>query len=190
VRTSRRKPYLDRLKSVEPFRTCTQSELREVNRLAEYVMVESGEVLVCEGETGREVFLILSGSIEVTQAGRWVNTLGSGDFFGELTALSRGARNATVTALSDTELLIIGPRQLGSMAQIPGFRTALLKAMADRLRASDARVSRQHANDVPPPTDRSHQGLSSTSSTPWDDDQRPMAARESQNPGPECGPVR
>ncbi len=141
MRTFNQLSPLDRLKSVDQFRTCTKAELRGVERSAEHVRVDQGEVLVREGQAGRELFLILAGTAEVAQAGRRVNTLGPSDFFGELAALNRGTRNATVTALSDLELLVIGPRELYAMAQIPGFRDALLKRMANRLRVVDAQLA-------------------------------------------------
>ncbi len=96
-------------------------------RLAEQVKVDQGEILVREGQSDRDLFLILAGTVEVVQAGRRVNALGPCDFFGELGALNRGPRSATVTALSDLELLVIGPREFDALAQIPGFRNALLK---------------------------------------------------------------
>ncbi len=139
---------VDRLHCVEPFRACTRSQLREVERLAERIHVASGEVLAREGRIGREFFLILSGTVAVTQQGRRVNTLEAGDFFGELAAMDPGPRNATVTALSDLEVLIIGPREFAAMAEIPGFRDALLKAMARRLRAVDAQLqAARHESD-------------------------------------------
>jgi CRP-like cAMP-binding protein len=46
-----------------------------------------------------------------------------------------------VTALSDLDVLIIGPREFTAMADIPGFRDALLKSMANRLRAMDERLA-------------------------------------------------
>jgi CRP-like cAMP-binding protein len=79
--------------------------------------------------------------VAVTQKGRRVNTLGPGDFFGELAALNPGPRNATVTALSDLDVLIIGPREFATMADIPGFRDALLKSMAGRLRTVDSQLA-------------------------------------------------
>ena len=141
MRTIRRYPSLDRLKSVDEFRKCTKAQLRVVERLAEHVEVDRGQILVREGQADRELFLILVGTAEVTQGGRLVNTLGPCDVFGELVALNRGLRNATVTALSDMELLVIGPREFDAMAQIPGFRNALLKRMANRLRVADAQLA-------------------------------------------------
>ena len=141
VSTLGRQATVDRLKAVEPLRDCTRAQLEEVARLAERIQVGEGEVLAREGRIGREFFLILSGTVAVTQKGRRVNTLGPGEFFGELAAMNPGPRNATVTALSDLDVLIIGPREFAAMAEIPGFRDALLKSMARRLRTADARLA-------------------------------------------------
>jgi CRP-like cAMP-binding protein len=141
VSTLGRQATIDRLKTVEPLRDCTRAQLEEVARLAERIQVGEGEVLAREGRIGREFFLILAGTVAVTQKGRRVNTLGPGDFFGELAAMNPGPRNATVTALSDLDVLIIGPREYAAMADIPGFRDALLKSMARRLRTVDARLA-------------------------------------------------
>jgi CRP/FNR family cyclic AMP-dependent transcriptional regulator len=132
---------VDRLQGVDLLRNCTDAQLQEVARLAERVQVAEGEILAREGRIGREFFLILSGSVAVTQMGRRVNTLGSGDFFGELAAMDPGPRNATVTALTDVDVLIIGPRELSAMSDIPGFRGALFRSMASRLRMLEARLA-------------------------------------------------
>jgi CRP/FNR family cyclic AMP-dependent transcriptional regulator len=129
------------LQGVDLLRNCTHTQLEEVARLAERVQVGEGEVLAREGRIGREFFLILSGSVAVTQMGRLVNTLGSGDFFGELAAMDPGPRNATVTALTDLDVIIIGPRELSAMSDIPGFRGALFRGMARRLRIVEARLA-------------------------------------------------
>lgn len=165
LRTLRRQPPVDRLKSLDQFRTCTKAELRGVARLAEQVRVDRGEVLVREGQCDRELFLILAGTAEVMQAGRRVNALGPCDFFGELGALNRCPRSATVTALSDLELLVIGPREFDALAQIPGFRNALLKRMANRLRTADAQLAAADDAELLGVQDSPRQHGSSTSST-------------------------
>jgi len=150
---------VERLKAVDLLRNCTHAQLQDVAQLAERVQVGAGEVLAREGRIGREFFLILTGSVTVTQQGRWMNTLGAGDFFGELAAMDPGPRNATVTALSDLDVLIIGPRELSAMADIPGFRDALFRNMASRLRTAEARLAAALAapdhhgpgGEVPPP---------------------------------------
>jgi CRP/FNR family transcriptional regulator, cyclic AMP receptor protein len=140
VPTLGRQTAVDRLKMIDQFASCTREQLQYVVRLAERVRVGQGEILTREDRIGREFFLILSGTVGVTQKGRRVSTLGPGDFFGEVAALSPRLRDATVTALSDLDVLIIGPRELGAMTAIPGFRDALLKGLARRLCAADARL--------------------------------------------------
>ena len=90
VTVAGRQATVERLHAVEPLRACTPQQLKEVAHLAERVEVAEGEVLAREGRIGREFFLILSGTVAVTQAGRRVNTLGPGDFFGELAAMNPG----------------------------------------------------------------------------------------------------
>jgi CRP/FNR family transcriptional regulator, cyclic AMP receptor protein len=141
VTTVQTQATVERLKAVDLLQDCTDAQLEEVARLAERVRVGQGEILAREGRIGREFFLILSGWVAVTQHGRRVNTLGQGNFFGELAAMDPGPRNATVTALSDLDVLIIGPREFSAMAEIPGFRDALLRSMASRLRTMDARLA-------------------------------------------------
>ena len=116
---------MERLTSVESFRGCTRAQLDEVARLAERIQVASGEVLAREGRIAREFFLILSGAAAVTQRGRQIDTLGPADFFGEVAALNPAPRNATVTATTDMEVLIIGPREFDAMMDIPGLRHML-----------------------------------------------------------------
>ena len=135
---SRRAPVADNLQSLPPFKGLSRARLRDITRLADHVKVAKGRTLIEEGQIGTEFFLILDGTVGVTNRGRRLNTLGSGDFFGELAALNRGRRNATVTALSDVELLVIGRRGHNAMLEIPEFRDALLKTLASRLQTVDA----------------------------------------------------
>jgi CRP/FNR family transcriptional regulator, cyclic AMP receptor protein len=148
VSTIGRQTAVDKLQAVDSLRHCTMDQLREVERRAERIQVGTGEVLAREGRIGREFFLILSGTVAVTQMGRRVNTLGPGEFFGELAAIDPGPRNATVTALSELDMLIIGPREFAAMADIPGFRDALFQAMARRLRTVDAQLQAVFEKDA------------------------------------------
>jgi CRP/FNR family cyclic AMP-dependent transcriptional regulator len=136
-----RSDSVDRLRGVKEFSGGADVELAQVAELAEHVHVLAGEILTKEGRIDREFFLILSGAVSVTQKGRQVNLLGPGEFFGELAAVHPGPRNATVTAITDLEVLIIGSRELSTISEIPSFREALLQGMARKLRAADASLA-------------------------------------------------
>ena len=144
---------IERLKAVDLLGNCTDAQLQDVAHLAEQVQVGEGEVLAREGRIGREFFLILSGSVAVTQRGRRVNTLGPGDFFGELAAMDPGPRNATVTALSDLDVLIIGPREFSAMAEHPRLPRRAVPQHGEPAADAEARLaavldSREHRSDL------------------------------------------
>jgi CRP/FNR family cyclic AMP-dependent transcriptional regulator len=119
------------------FNACTEEQLAEVSRIAERLRIQVDEVILREGRLGRELFVILEGTATVTRAGRVVNVLGAGDYFGELAAIEIGPRNATVTATTDLDVLIIGSREFEAIMEIPGFRNALLTGMSRRIREAD-----------------------------------------------------
>src|SRR5580700_5373113 len=126
------------LKSVPGFRSCSQKQLDQVDRLVTRVYVLPGETFLAEGVTGSELFIVVSGTAEVTRGGRVINTLGPGDLFGELALIDGKPRGATVTAKSRLELLIVGSGAFTKfMAEIDTFRSALLKSMAKRIRTAD-----------------------------------------------------
>jgi CRP/FNR family cyclic AMP-dependent transcriptional regulator len=129
------------LRAVPWFAACTTEQLTEVARLAEHLRVQAGEVILREGRLGRELFVILEGTATVTRSGRVVNVLSSGNYFGELAAIEAQPRTATVTATTDLDVLIIGPRELETMMEIPGFRSALLTGMSRRIREADDQLA-------------------------------------------------
>ena len=139
--------FSSELLNIPGFRGCSARQLCEIDRLTDRSVALPGRVLVREGMIGRELFVILSGTATVTRYGRLITTLGPGDYFGELSAIDTGHCNATLTAISTLSVLIIGPRQFGSlMADIPGFRDALLRGMARRLRAADDTIERMRVD--------------------------------------------
>jgi CRP/FNR family cyclic AMP-dependent transcriptional regulator len=137
---SRRDAFLDHLAQVPLFSALSRKELGLVGRRAEDVKVDAGRVLVSEGSTGSEFFVIIDGDADVSRHGRKVATLKPGDAFGELALLDKAPRNATVTARTPMELVVLGQREFGGLIdEVPGFARKLLAGMARRLRDSDAK---------------------------------------------------
>ena len=66
-----------------------------------------GVNLTGEGAAGYSFYVLSGGTASVTIDGIEVNTLGPGDFFGELAILGDGVRTATVTTTSPSRLLVL-----------------------------------------------------------------------------------
>jgi hypothetical protein len=70
----------------------------------------AGEVIVQQGDEGDDLYLIESGEVEVRISGRGdepivLNTLGPGDYFGEIALLTGEVRIADVVAVTPVTLL-------------------------------------------------------------------------------------
>ncbi|HEX5095333.1 MAG TPA: cyclic nucleotide-binding domain-containing protein, partial [Acidimicrobiia bacterium] len=127
---ARRDAFIDHLQQVTLFSACSRKDLQLVARRAEDVKVPAGKVLVAEGETGHEFFVILEGNAKVTRQGRKIADIGPGAAFGELALLDKAPRNATVVAESDMELVVLGQREFaGIIDEVPGFSRKLLAGM-------------------------------------------------------------
>ena len=96
-----------RLNEVPFFAILKKKELDVVAQQADEVDAKTGKVLAREGDIGHEFFVIDSGTAEVTRNGERIAELGPGDFFGEMALLEEDRRNATVTATSDMNLIVM-----------------------------------------------------------------------------------
>ena len=129
-----RDEYLEHLRAVPLFSRCTKSQLQEIARVADELTVSAGTVLARQGATGSELFVIVDGTVTVTRDGQAVASVGRGGFVGELAVLARVPRNATVTAASDLDVLVLTPLGLSQLLDdIPGLAKQLLYEVADRL---------------------------------------------------------
>ncbi|MCU1426077.1 MAG: cyclic nucleotide-binding protein [Actinomycetia bacterium] len=138
---ARNDAFIQHLQQVPMFSACSKRDLQLVARRAEDVRVPAGKVLVNEGETGHEFFVILDGNARVTRHGKRVATLGPGSAFGELALLDKAPRNATVIAETPMELVVLGQREFaGIVDEVPGFARKLLAGMAARLRDADSKT--------------------------------------------------
>lgn len=132
---------VDALATVPLFSALTRNELTTVVRAAEELDVPAGEEMVTEGRIGRDFFLILDGEAVVRRSGRKVATLGPGKWFGELSLIDNQPRSATVAAVTDMKLLVLGQAEFGGLLEtVPSLAAKLLRGLALRLRKADARA--------------------------------------------------
>jgi CRP/FNR family cyclic AMP-dependent transcriptional regulator len=127
------------LANVALFSACTDKELDRLARHAEIVDFRGGDVLMTEGETGHEFYVIIDGEVGVTSGGDTVAKLGPGAYVGEQALLDPGPRTATVTALRDTQTVLLSSREFyAAIDDVPGLSRKLLAGMAKRLREATA----------------------------------------------------
>jgi CRP-like cAMP-binding protein len=113
------------------------------------------EVLFREGDPGRSLFVIVEGKIKLGRTssdGRenLLAILGPGEMFGELSLFDPGPRNATATAVADTELVELASGDLNEwLTGRPVVAQQLLSALARRLRRTNEALADLIFSDVP-----------------------------------------
>lgn len=105
------------------------------------VRIPAGQTLFAEGEAGRRMFVLTTGTAEVIVNNRVVETLQHGNIVGEMGLVSPGPRSATVVASSDCEFVAIDEKRFHYLVQqTPFFATQVMRVLAERLRAADQLV--------------------------------------------------
>lgn len=102
------------------------------------------DVIFEEGSTGRELFVVLEGEVEIAKVDGARKTsiikLGKGEFFGEMAVIDGSARSATAIASApNTRVMRINhARFVYLVSQQPAFALMVMDALSKRLRASNA----------------------------------------------------
>jgi CRP/FNR family transcriptional regulator, cyclic AMP receptor protein len=130
----RRNAKTELISRVPLFAHCSKRELAEVARIADEIDLREGKELTKEGAPGREFFVLVEGTADVVKNGRKVNSLGAGDFFGEIALVHQSPRTATVKATSPVRALVVTERNFKRLLEdIPEIQRKVLLALAERV---------------------------------------------------------
>jgi CRP-like cAMP-binding protein len=104
---------IEALDKAQLFSDLSAEEMEKIALLCEQRVYGKGDTVLSEGETSRELFIIGQGMVEVSLKTAEASTplihLGTGQVFGEMTMVDRGARSATVKAVADETVLQVIP---------------------------------------------------------------------------------
>jgi CRP-like cAMP-binding protein len=130
----RKNAKIELIKKVPLFRHCTRKELEEIAAIADELDLKEGAMLTREGRSGREFFVIVEGDADVVRGDEWVNSLGRGEFLGEIALVTGQPRTASVKAASPMRVLVITRQNFSRLLdQSPEIQGKILRSMAERL---------------------------------------------------------
>jgi len=135
------------LKNVPIFSELGRRDLERLSKLMVPRAVKAGEVIIKEGDQAAGFFVISAGKVEVVRGvdsadAQVLNTLGPGDFFGEMALFEGFPRVASVRATEDTECLAM--TRWDFMAELknhPEIAVSMLPVLVRRLRNADAHLN-------------------------------------------------
>jgi CRP-like cAMP-binding protein len=124
----------DLLEQVPLFEGCSKADLARIGRIADEIELPEGKELIRENELARQFFILTDGWAEVRRNGRKINTMGPGDFFGEIGLVTDRLTSATVTTIEPARALVITRASFKSLLrESPGIQLKVLSALAQRI---------------------------------------------------------
>ncbi len=133
----RRVPLFDRL---------SPADLKQVAAIAREVLFSDGQVLASQGEMGMEMYILVSGEVQVLVAPgagkepRQVARRRSGDAVGEMSVINQEPRIATLIADGAVRALCIEQKQFeGILRERPETSLALIRTLSQRLKEAEER---------------------------------------------------
>ena len=128
-------PKLEALHSIPIFGACGPGDLQRISQLVDEVDIPDGRVIMRQGDPGREMFIVASGTARAERDGRHIADFGPGGVFGEMSIIAEGPRTATVTAIEPMRAFVVGHREFHSlMDTYPDFKMRVLEGLATKIR--------------------------------------------------------
>jgi CRP-like cAMP-binding protein len=149
---------LSELRNVALFGALSETALEHLVSTLSVVEPTMGDVLFREGDSADDMFVVLSGEIEILKQSRQgsasrVALLGPGDWFGEMSIVDVQPRSATVRTVAPSRLLRITARDLDGLYRydIKAYSLIVLnlaRELSRRLRVADTILADFIANVV------------------------------------------
>lgn len=158
-----------------------------------------GSTVFLENERGQEMFIILSGQVEIYKrvevrkkmGNTWVRqgtedkvlaVLKAGDFFGEMSLLNDKPRSASARALTEAKLIVLNRSNFELILEAqPKLTVKMLKSMSNRVRDLDKLVGwvQGVAGEMQGPPQEAQEA-----EPPREEEEKPQAKREAPAPRP------
>ena len=140
------KSEIGTLKNIELFSGLPFDEVKVIQQRCHWLSYQEGEQILDRDSDSRDVFFVVEGSVQVKNfsfSGREIAlaTIGEGGYFGELSAVDRKPRSASVLATETTVLASVTPDHFIELIQrYPSISLLVLHRLAQIVRNCDERI--------------------------------------------------
>ncbi len=138
--------HLLALRNVPLFAHFTLEQLEAVSQVTREQRFLEGETVVRENDPGGELYLVLSGEVEVLREGNRsepisIARLGAGDYFGEMAIFDNQPRSASVIVREPARLLVLAGERLKEIVlQTPEIAFQVFEVLTARIRSGQEQL--------------------------------------------------
>ena len=136
----------DLLRRVPIFSGLTASQMSQLSETMVKQRFKRGELIIQQGQKSGSLFIILSGRARVIMTDHRakeviLNTLGQGDYIGEMSLIDGKTHSASVKTEVQTDVLVLSHAEfLRCMAENQTIAVWIMKGLVQRLRESSEKV--------------------------------------------------
>lgn len=132
------------------FKNLREEEIRDIVSFLRLNKFEEDELILRKGEPGRNLFIIVSGKVEVlSEDGMSIAFMGAGEVFGEMSLLSGDPVGATIKVVEPTTVLFIGAKDFKRVLnEIPGLQLNFTRLLARRMAEINLARSEEFASGM------------------------------------------
>jgi CRP/FNR family transcriptional regulator, cyclic AMP receptor protein len=135
----------DTLARVDLFAGLDKKDLQVLTKACQERTYKAGSTLIKQGDTGVGLYVIISGTVRITQANNPdkaevdLGTAGPGSVLGEMSLLDDLPRSATITAVTDVTALLLPVWEFRTtLRNHPDIALRLLSVLSHRLRKAES----------------------------------------------------
>lgn len=100
-----------------------------------------GAVVFREGDPGKDMYVLLQGTVEISVGGEVVELAYAGTLLGEMALVDSSSRSATAKTRTDCRFVLVDARQFDLLVrESPEFARHVMKTTAERLRRMNERL--------------------------------------------------
>lgn len=111
------------------------NEIMNIAGIVQEITIPAGKTIIRKGEAGSELFIIISGEVEVVAGDRVLAKLGPGSCIGELSIIDEEPRSADVITTEKTRMLSINRKDfLLTLKENPAISINIMRVITGRLR--------------------------------------------------------
>jgi CRP-like cAMP-binding protein len=123
------------------FKSLDQKNIQDVATLLKLSKFEPGEIILQKGQSGKHLYLIASGKVEILNEDVHIAFLEKGEIFGEMSLLSGDPVSATVKAIEPVTVLYLEGRAFKDLLrQFPSLHMDLASMLSKRLAKTNVNV--------------------------------------------------
>jgi CRP/FNR family transcriptional regulator, cyclic AMP receptor protein len=131
------------LKKVSIFQRVDHEVLGELAHCFHEVSLPKGQQVIKQGEMGDQLFIIVSGAVEVMENGKKLEELKEKAIFGELALLSPAPRSSDVFTSKESLLLCLERKDfLDSCSHAPEILFGVIEELSNRIRLMNQKLAK------------------------------------------------